>query len=124
CSSARRTSRTSSVCTRPPTSPLAFLLSPAPDSTSPLVLGIDPGLNVCGWGIVAGGASPRYVAGGVIRPRRSDTIGRRLLHIHDALAAIVAEHSPGEVAIEEPFVGSIQPAAELAIRQARAGAVL
>jgi crossover junction endodeoxyribonuclease RuvC len=95
----------------------------APDS-APLVLGIDPGLNVCGWGIVAGGARPRYVVGGVIRPRRSEGIGRRLLHLHDAITAIVAEHTPAEVAIEEPFVGAIQPAAALAIGQARAAAVL
>lgn len=89
-----------------------------------MVLGIDPGLNVCGWGVVEGGSVPRYVAAGVIRPRRRDPITLRLLHLHDAIAAVIAEHAPAEVAVEEPFVGAVQPAAALAIGQARAAAVL
>jgi crossover junction endodeoxyribonuclease RuvC len=54
----------------------------------------------------------------------ADPITRRLLHIHDALAAVIGEYAPSEVAIEEPFVGAIQPRAALAIGQARAAAVL
>lgn len=94
--------------------------SPAP----PLVLGIDPGLNVCGWGIVSGGHKPSYVGCGAIRPKTRDSIGLRLLHLHDAIEALIAEHGPSEVAIEEQFVGVLDPRAALAIGQARAAAVL
>jgi crossover junction endodeoxyribonuclease RuvC len=90
----------------------------------PIVLGIDPGLTICGWGVVEGGPLPRYVGAGAVRPRTADPITRRLLHIHDALAAVISEYAPAEVAIEEPFVGAIQPRAALAIGQARAAAVL
>ena len=90
----------------------------------PLVLGVDPGLIVCGWGVVRGGHAPAFVACGAIRPRRGDPITKRLLHLHDAISALIAEHGPTEIAIEEQFVGSLAPASALAIGQARAAAVL
>jgi len=92
--------------------------------TGPLVLGVDPGLSVCGWGLVQAGAAPAFRGCGAIRPRASEGIGRRLLRIHDAIAALIAEHAPDEVAIEEQFVAKLDPRAALAIGQARAAAVL
>jgi crossover junction endodeoxyribonuclease RuvC len=89
-----------------------------------LVLGVDPGLISCGWGLVRGGATPSFVACGAIRPRAKDPITKRLLHLHDALGALIAEHRPDEVAIEEQFVGALAPSSALAIGQARAAAVL
>jgi crossover junction endodeoxyribonuclease RuvC len=98
--------------------------SPGAASEQPLVLGIDPGLRVCGWGLVRGGSKTSFVASGVIRPSTTDTLPRRLLTLNVAVAALIAEHAPDEVAIEDPFVGAIQPASALAIGQARAAAVL
>ncbi len=88
------------------------------------MLGIDPGLTVCGWGLVRGGHKPSYVACGTVRTRAKEPIERRLLRLHDALLAVIAEHGPVEVAIEEQFVGSVAPMSALAIGQARAAAVL
>ena len=87
-------------------------------------LGIDPGLIVCGWGLVTAGATPVFVACGTIRPRPKDAIGVRLLHLHDAISALIAEQGPAEVAIEEQFVGALDPRSALAIGQARAAAVM
>jgi crossover junction endodeoxyribonuclease RuvC len=98
--------------------------NPVPAGRQTRVLGIDPGLRVCGWGVVEGGASPRFVAAGVIRPRTADSIAGRLLTLNQAVAGLIAQHVPGEIAIEDPFVGTIQPASALAIGQARAAAVL
>jgi crossover junction endodeoxyribonuclease RuvC len=100
---------------------------PAPEAgaaRSPLVLGIDPGLRACGWGMVAGGPSPAFRACGVIRPKSRDSMEKRLLHIHDAVLALLAEHRPSEVAIEDPFVGALAPGSALAIGQARAAAMI
>ena len=108
-------------CTPTPTSQTASLPA-SPDA--PLVLGIDPGLIVTGWGLVRGGRAPAFVACGAVRPRAKADIGRRLLHLHDAVSALIAEHQPDEVAIEEQFVGALAPASALAIGQARAAAVL
>jgi crossover junction endodeoxyribonuclease RuvC len=73
---------------------------------------------------VRGGARPEFAGCGVIRPRTTETIARRLLYLHDVISALIAEHRPGEVAIEEQYVGVLAPASALAIGQARAAAVL
>jgi len=88
------------------------------------VIGIDPGLRVCGWGVITDGPRPRYVASGVIKPRTTDAIEQRLLTINHAIAALIAEHEVSELAVEDPFVGSINAASALAIGQARAAALL
>lgn len=92
---------------------------PPPDS--PIVLGIDPGLRVCGWGIVH---EARYLASGAIKPNPKAPFTTRLLALHDAIKDVILTHNVTEVAIEDPFVGSVQPASALAIGQARAAAVL
>src|SRR6266545_7839445 len=97
--------------------------SPA-TAEQPLVLGIDPGLRICGWGVVRGGPQPELIAAGVIRPKASDPITTRLLCLNAGVAELIQTYAPDEVAIEDPFVGAIQPASALAIGQARAAAVL
>jgi crossover junction endodeoxyribonuclease RuvC len=95
-----------------------------PDEPPQAVIGIDPGLRVCGWGVILDGPKPRYVASGVIKPRISDSIEQRLLTINRAIAALIAEHEVAELAVEDPFVGSLNAASALAIGQARASALL
>lgn len=94
------------------------------DPASPLVLGIDPGLRVCGWGLVHGGQKPSYRSCGVIRPRSTESLERRLLHLHGEVQRLLTTYQPDEIAIEDPFVGSLNPASALAIGQARAVAML
>ncbi len=91
---------------------------------APIVLGIDPGLRVCGWGIVRGGQRASYIACGAIKPNAKAPMTTRLLTLYDGIRDIILKHQPDEMAIEDPFVGSIQPASALAIGQARAAAVL
>jgi crossover junction endodeoxyribonuclease RuvC len=97
---------------------------PAAATIHPIVLGIDPGLRICGWGVLQSGPKPRFIASGAIRPRTSDSIGGRLLCLHQAIAALIQTYGPLEVAIEDPFVRALAPASALAIGQARAAAVL
>ncbi len=99
-------------------------LAAAATADRPLVLGIDPGLRICGWGVVRGGPKPEFIATGVIRPRVRDPIAVRLLFIHAAIAGLIEAHGPHEVAVEDPFVGVLAPAAALGIGQARAAALL
>jgi crossover junction endodeoxyribonuclease RuvC len=87
--------------------------------TSLLILGIDPGLNRCGWGVVASeGARLSYVAHGVIKPSASQQLASRLCDVFEGLSAVMAEHRPHEAAVEETFVNSNARAA-LALGQAR-----
>ena len=84
-------------------------------SSEPTVLGIDPGLRVCGWGIVRGGQRAGYIACGAIKPNPKAPMTTRLLALYDGIRDIIITHNPDEMAIEDPFVGTIQPASALAI---------
>lgn len=69
------------------------------------VIGIDPGTVATGWGVVDEGRDgrPRFVAGGVIRPRGE--LPARLAFIQTQMAAILTTHQPAAASIEKPFVG-------------------
>jgi crossover junction endodeoxyribonuclease RuvC len=69
------------------------------------VLGIDPGLSVTGYGVVEStAAGERAVAIGTIRTDAGAPVAERLLELHRDIVGVIAEHLPGEVAIEEVFV--------------------
>jgi crossover junction endodeoxyribonuclease RuvC len=87
------------------------------------VLGIDPGTAACGYGIVheSEGRLRATVHGSWSTPagQRQDL---RLKTIFDAVGALIAEHAPAAVALEESYVGADARIA-LSVGQAR-GAVL
>ena len=65
------------------------------------VLGIDPGLSRCGYGVVEQvGRRPRAIAAGVMRTEPDDPVPVRLVALHDDLRELIAEHRPAVVAIE------------------------
>jgi crossover junction endodeoxyribonuclease RuvC len=65
------------------------------------VLGIDPGLSRCGYGLVErSGRRPRAVAAGVLRTDPELGVPHRLAALRDDLRALVAEHRPDVVAVE------------------------
>jgi crossover junction endodeoxyribonuclease RuvC len=84
-----------------------------------LILGIDPGLNRCGWGVVASeGSRLSHVAHGVITPKPQQQLASRLNDLFEALCVVIETHRPHEAAVEETFVNSNARAA-LALGQAR-----
>jgi crossover junction endodeoxyribonuclease RuvC len=87
------------------------------------VLGIDPGTAACGYGIVhASGSSLRAEGHGWWKTPAGQDIALRVKRIHDEVAALIAEHEPDAVAIEESYVGADARIA-LSVGQVR-GAVL
>jgi crossover junction endodeoxyribonuclease RuvC len=65
------------------------------------VLGIDPGLSRCGYGVVErSGRRPRAVAAGVLRTDPALDVPHRLATLRDDVRALIAEHRPAVVAIE------------------------
>ena len=83
------------------------------------ILGIDPGLNKCGWGLIASeGSRLSHVAHGVVQPPSQQQLASRLSFLFDALCEVIAAHKPHEAAVEETFVNSNARAA-LALGQAR-----
>ena len=71
------------------------------------ILGIDPGTNLLGFGIVRVDAAgkPHYVDMGVLDLRRVDNIYEKLRIIFDKVCALCDLHHPGDLAIESPFYG-------------------
>lgn len=88
------------------------------------VLGIDPGTRVTGWGVVEHAArGPRLVAYGTLRPSADATPSARLAAIHRGVVAVLSEHAPDALAIEEAFAGrNVRSAIRLA--EARAVCML
>ncbi len=83
------------------------------------ILGIDPGLQKTGWGIIkSSGNSLQFVASGLIRTKPKDPLAKRLAFLHHNLIAVIDEWSPVEAAIEETFVNK-NPASALKLGQAR-----
>ena len=88
------------------------------------LLGIDPGLRFTGWGLIeAEGNRLRHRADGVIATDASVPVPERLRTLHDALAALLAEHRPDEAAVEETYVNR-NGAATLKLGYARGVALL
>lgn len=65
------------------------------------VLGIDPGLSRCGYGVVRRrGSDLEAVVGGVVRTDPSLALPERLHLLHTELRAVVAESAPDAVVVE------------------------
>jgi crossover junction endodeoxyribonuclease RuvC len=87
------------------------------------VLGIDPGTAACGYGIVHESEGRlRAVVHGCWRTGARERPEARLKTIFDGVTALIAEHAPDAVALEESFVGADARIA-LSVGQAR-GVVL
>jgi crossover junction endodeoxyribonuclease RuvC len=69
-----------------------------------LVLGIDPGTRVTGYGAVdRHGGRFRCVTHGVVKPPARAGLGERLVVLHDALDELVRRVAPDVVAVEDCF---------------------
>jgi crossover junction endodeoxyribonuclease RuvC len=69
------------------------------------IIGIDPGLRRCGWGVVeSSGNRLAFVACGTIMPPEALPLAERLTALHTGLLALIDEFQPEEAAVEETFV--------------------
>ena len=68
------------------------------------VLGIDPGSETLGWGVVDGNG-PKYslVDFGVVKSNTKDAFSKRLLNIYNGVADLMAIHSPDVLSVEDTF---------------------
>ncbi len=74
--------------------------------TERIIMGIDPGTNVMGYGIIKClGQKVEMVAMGVIDMHKEDDPYLKLGHIFSRVQGIIDEYLPDEIAIEAPFFG-------------------
>lgn len=87
------------------------------------ILGIDPGLQKTGWGIIEiHGHRLTYIDSGLIKSQAALPLYARLVQLDDGLGKVIARYKPDVAAIEETFVNR-NPASALKLGQAR-GAVM
>ncbi|MDH5723520.1 MAG: crossover junction endodeoxyribonuclease RuvC [Alphaproteobacteria bacterium] len=83
------------------------------------ILGIDPGLQKTGWGIIGvNGNALRYIDSGLIKTDSRQDLCKRLAALHFGLIAVVDQYKPQLCAIEETFVNK-NPHSTLKLGQAR-----
>lgn len=71
-----------------------------------VIIGIDPGTNVMGYGILGvKSRNPYMVAMGVIQLSKFESHYLRLRRIYDRVLSLVEQYLPDEMAIEAPFFG-------------------
>ncbi len=69
-----------------------------------IILGIDPGLAIVGWGIIESErGNVRPIAYGAITTPAHTDIEARLLMIQNDLESIIKKYKPDEMAVEELF---------------------
>lgn len=80
--------------------------SPAQVKKDRVILGIDPGTVVMGYGLLhITDAGPVVLAMGVLKLNRFKDQATRLKRIFDRTAEIIRQYHPDEMAIEAPFFG-------------------
>lgn len=73
---------------------------------SRIILGIDPGTIVMGYGLIKiEQKNMSLVEMGVLKLNSKEDAYERLHKIHEKIAAIIKEHQPDSFAIEAPFFG-------------------
>lgn len=70
------------------------------------ILGIDPGINITGYGIIQEkDSSLEVVTTGAISPAHSKKYPQRLAFIYDRIIQIIDEFQPDNIAVEDSFYG-------------------
>ena len=86
------------------------------------IIGIDPGLNLTGYGIVEFSREDiTLVEAGVIRlpPRRGDNLPVRLGSLFQELQEVIGEFRPGTVCLEEVYTHTSYPQTSVLMGHAR-----
>lgn len=75
-------------------------------NTDKVILGIDPGTNIMGFGlIVHSGNAMNLLAAGIIDLSKHDDHHLKLQQIFERTCGLIEEYHPDELAIEAPFYG-------------------
>jgi crossover junction endodeoxyribonuclease RuvC len=71
------------------------------------VLGIDPGCETTGWGVVDGNARDyRLLEFGAIRTKPGQKFPARLAHISREIEEVISRHNPDACALEDGFLAT------------------
>lgn len=84
------------------------------------ILGIDPGLNITGYGVIdTKNRKATVVEAGIIRTTSKASLERRLVELFDGLLEILELHQPAQLAIEELYSHYERPRTAILMGHAR-----
>ena len=85
------------------------------------ILGIDPGLNITGYGVIERGAGNKLkiLEAGVIRGGDRTSLAKRLKEIHAGVADVIAQYKPTAIALEELYSHYERPRTAIIMGHAR-----
>ena len=85
------------------------------------ILGVDPGLNITGYGVLRQGQrrTPQLAEAGVVRGGSGGELPPRLKAIHDGLQEIVESLRPTAIAIEQLYAHYERPTTSILMGHAR-----
>lgn len=82
------------------------MIEPNVKAADRIIIGIDPGTNVMGYGILGiYGKKPQMIAMGIIELTKLGDQYIRLARIYERVSMLVEQFCPDEMAIEAPFFG-------------------
>lgn len=85
---------------------MASQIDPSLKQFDKIIIGVDPGTNVMGYGILGVKAKkPTLIALGVIKLSKFESHYLRLRRIYERVVDLAAQYLPDEMAIEAPFFG-------------------
>jgi crossover junction endodeoxyribonuclease RuvC len=88
------------------------------------ILGIDPGLNITGYGIIEiASGDPRIVEAGALRTNPKSDIAERIFQLHADLTDLLKEFKPDTAAMENLYAHYKHPRTSILMGHAR-GALL
>ena len=92
-----------------------------PSSTTPLrILGIDPGLNITGYGVIEFvGGRLRVCEAGIVRGKSKGSLALRLGEIHAGVADVIASLHPAVLALEQIYSHYARPQTAILMGHAR-----
>jgi crossover junction endodeoxyribonuclease RuvC len=83
---------------------LSLLPELPPDLPFPVIVGIDPGTRIVGYGaLVARPDGPRFLAAGVFRARQGDSVPERLGQIRRSIDELLRRLRPKVVVVEHAY---------------------
>ena len=84
------------------------------------ILGIDPGLQLTGYGVIdLGNPRPKLIDGGVIRLNTKGSIPDRLVELETELESLIVEHKPDVCAVEQLYSHYKHPRTAILMGHAR-----
>lgn len=90
------------------------------ETQSTRILGIDPGLNITGYGVIEiADSGPRLIEAGVVRGKTRGSITARVHEIHEGVSDVVRSLEPTAMALEELYSHYKRPKTAILMGHAR-----